>query len=117
MTLAPERFSAHTRPLIEAADTELVLSAASAWEIAVKHGAGKLPMPIPPFEYIQVRLRRTGTTALPITHVHALRSAELPRYHRDPFDRILVAQAQIEGLPLVTADRQLHRYDVEVIEA
>lgn len=59
---------------------------------------------------------RTLTTPLPITHVHALRSGELPRHHRDPFDRLLVAQAQIEGLRLVTADPQIRRYDVDILE-
>lgn len=115
--LKPERFSASIRLLIEAADTELRLSAASVWEIAVKHAKGKLPMPVAPSEYIQTRLARTRTMPLPITHVHALRSAELPPHHHDPFDRLLVAQAQIEGLRLVTADPQLRRYDVEILEA
>lgn len=117
MELRPERFSTKTRALIESSETELFLSAASAWEIGLKHAAGKLPMPIPPLRYVEERLRRDAVTALPITHVHAFRSAELPRHHHDPFDRLLIAQAQIERLGVVTADPQFRRYDVDLIDA
>ena len=112
----PERFSDRTRSILEAAETDLLLSAASAWEIAVKHARGKLKLPVPPREYVETRLQHTRTLPLSVTHVHALRSAELPRHHRDPFDRLLVAQAQIEGLRIVTADPQIRRYDVEILE-
>ena len=61
------------------------------------------------------RLRNSGVDALPVTHAHALAVAELPDHHRDPFDRLLVAQARLEGLTLLTADRTLGRYDVEII--
>lgn len=117
LPLQPDRFCPATRELIENAENELLLSAASVWEIAVKYAARRLPLPTPPSEYIQDRLLQTCTAALAITHAHALRSAELPRHHRDPFDRLLVAQAQIEGLRLVTSDAKLRRYDVELIEA
>jgi PIN domain nuclease of toxin-antitoxin system len=66
---------------------------------------------------VATRLRRTRTTPLAITHLHALRSAELPRHHRDPFDRLLIAQAQIEGLRLVTTDPRMRRYEVEILDA
>ena len=105
MELQPERFSAVTRALIESAGAELFLSAASAWEIGLKHAAGKLPMPIPPLRYVEERLVRNAVTTLPITHAHALRSTGLPRHHRDPFDRLLIAQAQIEHIPLVKIGR------------
>lgn len=113
---APQRFSPRTRSIIDANDTELLFSAVSAWEIAIKHARGKLKLPAPPHVYVETRLKRTRTLPLSVTHVHALRSAELPRHHRDPFDRLLIAQAQIEDLRLLTADPQLRRYDVEIVE-
>lgn len=117
MALEPQRFSESTLALIESAENDLFLSAASVWEIAVKYATRRLPMPIPPSDYIQARLSQSRTEPLAITHAHALRSAELPRHHRDPFDRVLVAQAQVERLGLVTSDPKLRRYDVDLIEA
>lgn len=116
IALTPDHFSDRARAVIEATDSELLFSAASAWEIAIKYTAGKLPLPEPPIDYIQTRLRRTGTTPLPITHLHALRAGMLPRHHRDPFDRLLIAQAQMEGVHVITSDAKFRRYDVEVIE-
>ena len=95
----------------------LYLSAASAWELAIKHGLGKLSLPDAPEAYVMDRVTRTKTTPLPITLSHALRVADLPAHHRDPFDRLLVAHAQIEKLAILTADRQLAAYDVEIVEA
>jgi len=117
LTSAPDLFSPAVYTLVEDANNELVLSAVSAWEIAIKTAGGKLRLPTTPSEYIETRLRRANTVPLAITHLHALRAGELPRHHRDPFDRLLVAQAQIEGLRLVTSDAKLRRYDVELIEA
>jgi PIN domain nuclease of toxin-antitoxin system len=78
---------------------------------------GKLRLPVPPEEYVPDRLVATRSTALAVDHEHALRVASLPPLHRDPFDRLLVAQAQTERLPLLTADPQLSGYDVEIIRA
>lgn len=100
-----------------AAANELLLSAASAWEIAVKHSLGRLRLPMDPAEYVPNRLAATRTSPLAIQHSHALRVARLPLHHRDPFDRMLIAQAQVEGLPLLTADPQLAAYDVEILRA
>jgi PIN domain nuclease of toxin-antitoxin system len=117
MALSPERLSAHARSLIETRDNELYLSAASAWEIAIKHGLGKLRLPEPPAQYVPSRLDTLRTLALPIEHSHALHVATLPTHHRDPFDRLLVAQAQVEDLPILTADPVFARYDVTTIPA
>lgn len=87
-----------------------MLSAASAWEIAVKWSIGKLPLAAPPAEYVPSRLERQGVTGLPIEPRHALRVAALPQHHRDPFDRLLIAQAQVEDLYFLTADRALQAY-------
>jgi PIN domain nuclease of toxin-antitoxin system len=115
MTAAPERFAPSIRAEIENPDTELFLSAASAWEIAVKHALGKLQLPTTPSDYVTTRLASVRARPLPISIDHALRAAELPPRHRDPFDRLLVAQAQIERLAILTADRSFSFYDVEVI--
>ena len=117
MNAAPERLSPSARRVIETTGTDLLLSAASAWEIAIKYALGKLRLPARPADYVPSRLQQTRTVALPITHDHALRSGELPPHHRDPFDRLLIAQAQVERLPFLTADRHLAAYDIEVIWA
>jgi PIN domain nuclease of toxin-antitoxin system len=117
MSIAPERLSDAARRLVEARETTLMLSAASAWEIAIKHRLGKLHLPTPPADYVPSRLRLLRTSSLPISHEHALRTGELPPHHRDPFDRLIVAQAQLEDVPILTADRHLSHYDVEVIWA
>jgi len=117
MLAAPERLSKKSRSLITTASNELVLSAASAWEIAIKYGLGKLQLPEPPAEYMPRLIARTSVTPLPVNHRHALHVATLPPHHRDPFDRLLVAQAQLEELPILTADRNFRLYDVEVLQA
>src|SRR3990167_6444198 len=97
MTSFPERLSPASRALLDTIETELGFSAASAWEMAIKHARGKLRLPAPPAEYVRTRLRRTRTFPLPITPEHGLRAGALPRHHGGPFDRLLIAQAQLEG--------------------
>ncbi len=111
----PGRITSSTRMLLADRANELLLSAASSWEIAIKYRLGKLPLPEPPVDYVPSRMRRSGTTPLAVEHAHVLRVAQLPDHHRDPFDRLLVVQAQALGMPIVTSDRQLTAYDVEVI--
>ena len=106
----PERLSATTRSLVTASDSRLLLSAASAWEIAIKYALGKLPLPQPPARYVPASIRALRAEALPIEVAHALRVATLPMHHRDPFDRILIAQALVEKLTLLTSDPQLEHY-------
>jgi len=92
---------------------EVCLSVASAWEIAIKKQLGKLK--IPRDVDLAAEFARDGFVPVPITIEHALVAASLPPVHKDPFDRMLVAQAQIEGLTLVTADPTLARHDVSVL--
>lgn len=115
MSLAPGRFSPRARRLVEAPDTLLYLSAASAWEIAIKHALGKLRLPEPPATYVPGRVAALGVQPLPIDQQHALRVGTLPPHHRDPFDRLLVAQAQVEDLTILTADPLFDAYDVDTI--
>lgn len=94
---------------------DLVLSAASVWEVTIKHSLGKLPSPVPLAELVATSYRSAGMQPLPIEAKHAVAVANLPGLHRDPFDRLLVAQARVEGLTLVTADLQVQAYDVPVL--
>ena len=117
MAASPERLSARARSLVELGQNELCLSAASSWEIAVKHALGKLQLPEPPARYVPTRLDKLRVLPLSIDHRHALHVATLPPHHRDPFDRLIVAQAQLEDLPVLTADPQLDSYDITVLPA
>lgn len=103
--------------MLQDPDNQLFLSAASSWEIAIKYALGKLPLPLPPAEYVLSRMQTSGTTALPIQHSHALHAGSLPHHHADPFDRLLIAQAQLESLELLTADPQLEAYEVSLLWA
>ena len=115
-TGASHRLGARTRTLIEDSANELWLSVASAWEIAIKSKRG-LELGVEADEYVRSRLRLGRIRQLDIRLDHVLAVARLPEHHRDPFDRLLVAQAQAENLVLVTADPQLRRYDVPVLDA
>jgi len=117
MQAEPDKLGERAFELLDDEANELVLSAASAWEIAIKHAAGKLALPSPPATYVPDRIASSGVTPLPVSHVHALGVASLPPRHRDPFDRILVSQATVERLPLLTADRVFAQYRVDVIAA
>jgi PIN domain nuclease of toxin-antitoxin system len=114
---SPEKL--HTSVLDVAADpaTELVFSVASSWEIAIKYALGKLLLPIAPAQYVPERLRSGGFTSLPISLTHALTVAELPHIHRDPFDRLLVAQARCEELTVLTSDEIFAEYNIPVMQA
>ena len=117
MSLSPERLSATARSLVEQDENELHLSIASAWEIAIKHAVGKLRLPDPPASYVPARLERMRVRSLAIALEHALHVATLPLHHRDPFDRLLIAQAQLEDLSILTADRRFAAYEVRTIAA
>jgi PIN domain nuclease of toxin-antitoxin system len=96
---------------------EVFLSSASVWELAVKHALGRLTLPTALDRLMPQALSDDGIVGLPIEIVHSLRAGTLPLHHRDPFDRMLVAQAQVEGLTLVTADRHLANYEVTILAA
>ena len=115
LQVSPERFSGTTLDLLADTSNELWLSAASCWEMAIKYALGKLPLPAPPSEYVPSRMERSGTTALPVLPIHALMVAGLPSHHRDPFDRLLVAQAQHERVSLVTSDAVFRSYDIDIV--
>lgn len=117
MHLQPEKLRASSREILLNPDNELFFSAASAWEIAIKEGRGKLTLPEPAESYVPSRLQAGGVQPLAVLQHHALRVASLPRHHDDPFDRLLIAQAQLEHLPILTADPRLRAYEVRVLLA
>ena len=117
MQVEPEKLGSRARAAIQDQGNELYLSAASAWEIALKHTLGRLNLPMTPAEYVPSRMARTDTKPLPVSAEHALRVAALPMLHRDPIDRLLVAQCQVDGLHLLTAERQFRAYAINVIWA
>ena len=109
------RLSDECRRVLADGTNEILLSAVSGYELAYKAHVGRLTLPESPGAYVRSRLEASGFEALSIELNHALRAASLPVIHRDPFDRLLVAQAQLEGLPIMTADPAIAQYDVEVI--
>ncbi len=100
--------------LLEDPANILLLSAASSWEIAIKYSLGKLSLPSPPAKYLPRQIEETGVTPFAIEHSHALRVATLSAHHRDPFDRLIVAQAELEGATVLTADRQFVPYGIPI---
>ena len=114
LAFEPDRLPEFVREGVDGAET-VFLSVASVWEMAIKSSLGKLSLPMAAGEYATDRAQRLGADVLPIAAQHAAAVEHLPFYHRDPFDRLLVAQAAFEGLTLVTTDRMLVRYDVAVL--
>lgn len=109
----PGRLRSTTRAAIGASENEVYLSAAAAWELGLKVARGKLRLPAGFVE----QLLGQGFDELWISVAHTQRAAELPPLHADPFDRLLIAQALAEGMVLVTADREIAKYDVPVMDA
>jgi PIN domain nuclease of toxin-antitoxin system len=117
MVAEPERLSARVRRVVDDHSHTLMLSVVSAWEIAIKHGIGKLGLPEPPAVFVPSRVALLNMQVLAIELAHVLRVATLPPHHRDPFDRLLVAQAQADNLTILTADPALRAYDVDLMDA
>jgi len=106
------RLSTDAAALFRDPDNHVFLSAVSAWEITVKHGLGRLPLPEPPSRFVPDLRERHGIRSLPIDEESATRLSALPDLHRDPFDRILVSQAITGGMVLLTPDRAITAYPV-----
>ncbi len=111
-TAGSSRIGGHTRQLFDDPSNELMLSAASAWEIAIKYRLGRLALPASPEIFIASQIARQSVCTVDVTIAHATATADLPLHHGDPFDRILVAQARCEALTLVTADKAMTPYAV-----
>ena len=109
------RLSPLARKIIADGRNSIFFSSASGWEVAIKVRLGKLKLPSSPERFIPARLTRHAMQSLPVLLSHALRVGSLPEHHRDPFDRMLVAQSQLERMPILTSDPLIARYDVETI--
>jgi PIN domain nuclease of toxin-antitoxin system len=107
--------SARVRDAFVDPENEVFLSAASAWEIAVKHRLGRLPLPAPPDDFVPAQRTAHGIEALAVEEEAALHVAKLPDLHRDPFDRMLIAQAIVGGLVLATPDGPIRQYPVRTL--
>jgi PIN domain nuclease of toxin-antitoxin system len=112
---APEKLNKQATSLLSSISSDLYLSAASSWEIAVKFALGSLALPKRPSQFIPHAMRTLALRSLDITHFYSLAAGELPQHHRDPFDRMLIAQARAEALVLLTADSALKSDDVELM--
>jgi PIN domain nuclease of toxin-antitoxin system len=111
----PARLSPKARGIFSDRSQELFLSAASAWEIAIKSASGKLHLPEPAATYVPRRMTEQGIRPLGVTHQHALAVSQLPHHHRDPFDRLLAAQAAVENMILISSDPMFKRYDAQLL--
>jgi PIN domain nuclease of toxin-antitoxin system len=109
------KLSERARDLIREPDNRILISTASAWEIAIKYHLGKLPEASEAAQKLPELLRAEQMEVLAIGLEHALAAGALPPHHRDPFDRMLIAQSRLEGAPLVTSDATFARYEVEVV--
>lgn len=105
--------SARARQVISNQDNIIYFSAASAWEIAIKAKLGKIEIEGPIDSFLLEQLQENNITSLAVQVKHALHTSNLPPLHRDPFDRLLIAQSLSEGFPIITADKQIREYQVE----
>ena len=111
----PAKLNNRAVDVLASKTSELYLSAATSWEIAIKFALGSLTLLRPPSEFVTNAIRELALRSLDITHFHAIAAGGLPGHHRDPFDRMLIAQARSEMMVLMTADTTFRRYDVEVL--
>jgi PIN domain nuclease of toxin-antitoxin system len=109
------RLTPGTIKVLRDSDNEVLVSAASLWEIGIKYANGRLPLPKAPGEYLPTALARTRFEVLPVLAEHAYAVADLPLHHKDPFDRLIIAQAKVEGVPVVSDDPWFKVYGVEQV--
>jgi len=111
----PEKLNKDALGILENDSQEVFLSAVSSWEVVIKSAIGQLTLPKEPAQFIAEALAKFALQSLSISHVHSLAVGELPQHHRDPFDRMLVAQARSENMVLMTADMLMEKYPVETL--
>ena len=105
MAVSPDKLTPAARAACETGD--LIMSVASAWEIGIKHQMGRLALPAPPKVFLDTQIRMANVDLLPIHYRHAMRAAVLDGLHRDPFDRMIAAQAIEEGIPCISSDPEI----------
>jgi PIN domain nuclease of toxin-antitoxin system len=109
------KLSLRVRGIISDGENEIFISAVTGWEIAIKAQIGRLKLPDEPQRFILEQLKINDMKSLPIEMRHALHISTLPIYHQDPFDRMLIAQAQLEELPVLSSDPEFGKYEVTII--
>jgi PIN domain nuclease of toxin-antitoxin system len=110
-----ERINKIGREVLGSGQDEIYLSAVTSWELSIKMRLGKLQLPAPPAKCIPAFMAKQGLRPLPVTHIHAVGVYDLPLYHHDPFDRLIIAQAIAEEMSVLTADRVFEEYPTEVV--
>jgi PIN domain nuclease of toxin-antitoxin system len=109
-----KKLSVRARKVIENPNNEIILSAVSSWEIAIKHALGKLSLPEPPVKFVPSRMSAHSISGLAFEHSDALAIGALPDHHDDPFDRALIAQALERKLAIITSDTRFEEYGVSI---
>lgn len=109
------RISEKAKQIIQNRKNQLLLSAASVWEISIKYSIGKISLSTDLDNFISESLRSYNLTPLPISIPHSIEVSRLPEIHRDPFDRMLIAQSRIENAGIITTDKDITKYDVKTI--
>lgn len=115
VALGASELSPRVVELFQSPDNQVYVSAASAWEIAVKCGIGRLPLPEPPDRFVRSQREEHAIESLPIDEESAVHISRLPPLHRDPFDRMLVSQAIVHGLVILTPDPLVSQYPARTI--
>jgi PIN domain nuclease of toxin-antitoxin system len=112
---SPELIGDEGRQILERGEEEIYLSAVTSWEISIKMRLGKLDFPGPPAKHVAQFMVKQGLRPLSINHSHAARLYDLPAHHGDPFDRMLIAQALVEDMAILTSDRSFKRYSAPLL--
>ncbi len=107
--------NSRTADIFLSEDSEIYFSLVSAWEISIKNSMGKLQLTDPVYEFLTKQIRLNDLNLLPIEISHIAKVSELPFHHKDPFDRLLIAQSVVENIPILTQDRIFAEYGVEVM--
>jgi PIN domain nuclease of toxin-antitoxin system len=112
---AVEKINDACREILENGREEVYFSAATAWELSIKARLGKLHLPGPPGQCIPAFMAKQGLRPLPVSHLHAVKVYDLPLHHDDPFDRLIIAQAVMESMTVLTSDKAFRKYSVDVL--
>ena len=112
---SPERIRDQGREILERGEEEIYLSAVTTWEISIKMRLGKLDFPGPPAHHVERFMAKQSLRPLSVTHRHAAQVFDLPAHHGDPFDRMLIAQALVEDMTILTSNRSFRRYPAKVL--
>jgi len=112
---SPEKISPRAFEVFNDEKNEVYFSAVSSWELSIKAGNRKLQLPSPPDQCIPAFMAKQGLVPLAISHLHTVRVFDLPPYHRDPFDRLLIAQAMVEEMTILTNDQEFEKYPIDIV--